>query len=80
MARTTSTFRKGSVGSSQLHNMLSFGILHWDLNFSKTVHDWDLESLSSFVDVLYSIPVRGNGEAKLCWNPSKRRGFVVKSY
>ena len=78
MARTTSTYRN-LEGSSQLRNILSFGILHWDLNFSKTVHDWDLESSSSFMDVIYSIPVRGNGEAKLCWNPSKRRGFEVKS-
>ena len=62
MARTTSTYRN-LEGSSQLCNMLSFGILHWDLNFSKTVHDWDLESSSSFMDVIYSIPVRGNGEA-----------------
>lgn len=60
--------------------MLPFSILHWDLNFSKTAHDWDLESLSPFMDVIYSIPVRGNGEAKHCWYPSKRRGFEVKSY
>lgn len=56
------------------------GFLHLDLNFSRTVHDWELESLLSFMNVIYSISMRGNGEDRFCWMPSKRSGFKVKSY
>lgn len=56
------------------------GFLHSDLNFSRTVHDWELESLLSFMNVIYSISMRGNGEDKFCWMPTKRSGFKVKGY
>ena len=67
---------------ASVEDMTSFpnGILHWDLHFSRNMHDWELELLYSFMDLIYSIPLRGEGEDKLGWrrNPNKR--FSVKEY
>jgi len=31
------------------------GCVHWVLNFIQTIHDWELESISSFLDLIYSL-------------------------
>uniref|UniRef100_A0A2N9HZ82 DhaK domain-containing protein n=1 Tax=Fagus sylvatica TaxID=28930 RepID=A0A2N9HZ82_FAGSY len=38
------------------------------------VHDWELESISTFFDLLYSANVKGHGEYKLCWKLSGPKG------
>jgi|UniRef100_A0A2N9G010 hypothetical protein len=62
--------------------LLSFrnGMLHWELNFSQNVQDWELESLNSFMDLVYSLTIDGNGMDKLCWNRMEQRGFSVESF
>ena len=42
--------------------------------------DWELESFTSFLELLYSVTVEGFGEDKVWWQPSKTKGFQVKSY
>ena len=54
--------------------------IHWELNFIRSVHDWELESISAFLDLLYSVSVREHGEDKLCWKPAGSKGFEVRSY
>jgi hypothetical protein len=41
---------------------------------------WELESLLVFMDLLYSIPVRGDEVDKICWRPEKEAQFSVGSY
>ena len=33
------------------------GCLHWELQFSRSIQDWELESVSTFLDLLYSAKV-----------------------
>ena len=40
--------------------------VHWELDFVRLVQDWDLESLSNFLDLLYLVSVKGHGE-DLLW-------------
>jgi hypothetical protein len=56
------------------------GMIHWDVLFTRSVQDWELESVSSFMDLLYSIPVLGNGEDKLSWGQPDSKAFTVKQY
>ena len=56
------------------------GALHWDINFLRNIQDWELESLCSFMDVVYSLRIDGTGVDKFCWNSSVSLGFSVKSY
>ena len=42
------------------------GAVSWVLNFTQPAQDWELESISSFLDLLYSNSAKGQGEDKLC--------------
>ena len=54
--------------------------VHWEVNFTRLAQDWELESVSPFLDLLYSIPITRIGEDKVCWKPSQVKGFRVNSY
>jgi hypothetical protein len=56
------------------------GAIHWNVLFFCLVHDWELEEVSQFFELLYSQHIRHGGEDKMCWTPSKRKNFEVKSY
>uniref|UniRef100_A0A7N2KQL6 Reverse transcriptase zinc-binding domain-containing protein n=1 Tax=Quercus lobata TaxID=97700 RepID=A0A7N2KQL6_QUELO len=56
------------------------GVLFWDVSFFRGVHVRELEALSSFMESIYGFSIRGFGEDKMCWIPSKDKGFLVKDY
>jgi hypothetical protein len=51
-----------------------------ECNVFRPIHDWELEEMSRFFELLYSQQIRHCGEDKICWMPSKRKNFEVKSY
>ena len=62
------------------HMRFQNGAVSWVLNFTRPAQDWELESISSFLDLLYSSSAKGQGEDKLCWQGSTSGGFQVKAY
>ena len=35
--------------------------VHWELDFIRSIHDWELESILNFLDLLYSASPKGQG-------------------
>jgi hypothetical protein len=60
----------------QLHNDSN----HWEVNFTRATHDWELESISTFFDLLYSAKVLGQGEDKICWKAGTTKDYEVRLY
>ena len=58
----------------------SNGVLHWEVQFCREVHNRELEAFRSFINSIYSTPVRGIEEDKRCWLPCKSKGFTVSAY
>ena len=73
-----SCLKQGSYRAEYLQ--VRDGLIHWELNFSQAIQDWKLESLSIFLDLLYSSKVDEVGVDKLCWRPSTHKEFEVRSY
>ena len=56
------------------------GVLHWDLHFVQPIQDWELESLMTFMDIIYDMVIRGVGEDKMCWKPNQKKGFKISTF
>ena len=54
--------------------------IHWDVVFIRAVKDWELESVVSFQDLLYSCSITRGGLDSLHWKLSRNRKFEVKSF
>jgi hypothetical protein len=52
----------------------------WDVSIIKAVHDWEVDVFASFFKLLFSFILRWGGGDKLCWPPSKRGLFDVRSF
>ena len=53
---------------------------HWDILFSTAIQDWELEPLTVFMDLIYSMSHTGEGHDKLCWKSAKTKGCKVREY
>ena len=53
---------------------------NWNVNFVRPIQDLELESVVTFLDLIYSGLVRRNGVDQLCWKPSASGVFYVKSF
>ena len=56
------------------------GRIHWDAQFCRPMHDWELESLVFFMNIVYSSSVLGIVPNQVCWKPAKSRDFEVWGY
>jgi hypothetical protein len=54
--------------------------IQWYISFTRPVHDWKVDLVISFFNILYSLKLRRGGEDKICWIPSRRRTFKVRSF
>uniref|UniRef100_A0A2N9IAI6 Reverse transcriptase domain-containing protein n=1 Tax=Fagus sylvatica TaxID=28930 RepID=A0A2N9IAI6_FAGSY len=52
----------------------------WDIEFTRSVQDWELEMVESFMSLLYSQTIRPGVVDSLCWTPSCRGLFEVRSF
>ena len=52
----------------------------WDVEFSRAVQDWELDLVESFMELLYSTPVRQGSLNAVRWNISRREVFEVSSF
>jgi hypothetical protein len=62
------------------HLQYQNAVVSWDLNFTQSVQDWEIESASSFLELLYLRSAKGYGSDVICWDGSIMKGFQVKSY
>ena len=58
----------------------SNGTTQWNIQFTRLIHDWEVEVLALFYRCLYACKMRGVGEVKLLWLPSHKGIFEVKSF
>jgi hypothetical protein len=54
--------------------------VHWEVQFTRLVQDWELESVSLFLESLYSVTIHRFEEDQIRWKPSPDKGFQVQSY
>ena len=59
---------------------LSEDSYHWNVSFVKPAQDWELELVVSFMDWINSGLRRKNVVDKLCWIPSSKQTFDLRSF
>ncbi|XP_050281856.1 uncharacterized protein LOC126722748 [Quercus robur] len=58
----------------------SIGRSHWNVQFRRPPQDWEEGTFDRFMGLVYSSTVRGFGPNKVCWKPTRNRGFEVEGY
>uniref|UniRef100_A0A2N9FL13 Reverse transcriptase zinc-binding domain-containing protein n=1 Tax=Fagus sylvatica TaxID=28930 RepID=A0A2N9FL13_FAGSY len=53
---------------------------HWDIIFSRQAQDWELETVTALMELLYSYPIQWGSLDALYWRPSSHKVFTVRSY
>ncbi|KAF5466269.1 hypothetical protein F2P56_016210 [Juglans regia] len=76
--------RWGGIASdkdaSVADNMSTFAdSLHLSVNFSRVVHDWEVDDIAEFYNVLYTLKVQGR-EDRLLWTCTGNKTFSVRLY
>jgi hypothetical protein len=57
------------------HMLFSNDIFKWNITFIKSVHDWEVEMVTLFFNLLYCIRLSQGGEDRSCWILSKKQTF-----
>ena len=56
------------------------GKILWEVVFVRNFQDWEMESLVSLLDLIYSISLNESGVDQLCWQRNRKKGFTVRIY
>jgi hypothetical protein len=62
------------------HLRLQGSSFHWDIAFIRAVQDWELEAVTSFMELLYLCFTIQGGSDFVRWSLSSSSKFDVKSY
>ena len=54
--------------------------LLWDLRFYRELQGWEMEQFDIFWNFIHSMTFTGEGQDKLCWKPTKNKGFKVSEF
>ena len=62
-------FRISNDKEAYVADLMQFpnGVLFWDLEFLREIHDRESDSLFALWNVIYGVSLRGIGEDKMCW-------------
>lgn len=65
-------YRIASYKDASVKDLLSYHniTLHWDVCFFREAQDWELESITELIALLYSVKIGSDEHDVLCWNPS----------
>jgi hypothetical protein len=58
----------------------SSSFVHWNSSFIRAVQDWDLESLDSFFNLLYTSKTHSREVNRMLWTSASNHDFEVRSY
>jgi hypothetical protein len=61
------------------HMQFRDGNIQWSIIFTRPLKDWRVDVVFSFFYMLYSLRIRQGDVDRICWSPSKKRKFEVKS-
>jgi hypothetical protein len=53
--------------------------IHWEMDFIRSINDWELESISNFFELLYSASIKDQEQDQICWKPLGSKAFQVRS-
>jgi hypothetical protein len=61
-------YRIACVKDAPVSDFVQFwgNAVHWEVTFTRLAQDWELESISSFLDLLYSITIKNSEKDKMC--------------
>lgn len=56
------------------------GSMLWDVIFMWPIHDWEMDALTTFLDLIYSTKIRRNVVDKIFWQQTKSGLFELKPF
>ena len=80
--RFPNLYQIASFKDASVKDLLSYHntTLHWDVCFIREAQDWEKDTVTEFMELLYSVKISRDKDDVLCWNPSSRDIFDLKSF
>jgi hypothetical protein len=75
-------FRIASLPEASVKDLALFegSNFSWNVSFTRSVQDWELESVAEFMDVIYSMLPSQEGVDSIYWKLSSQKVFSVNSF